>query len=258
MRRRDLLRLAATVVLAACGRGTAVEDAGVPTTEPPVDPPPQPPVEAAPSASPPSPAPAPVTVDLLCRDAWQARAAGDGMASHTIRQLTVHHPAASATTRSQGPAHFRSYQAHHQDNLAWADIAYHVGIDRTGHVFMLREWDHVGDTGTDYDPATHFLVLVDGHFDEHDPSPAQLESLARVLAWASGHFGVGLDTVAGHRDYASTSCPGEALHARLPAVVERSEALAAVGVQLREVCGDEADAVVAAIEAGTAPDAVMT
>ena len=256
MQRRDLLRLLSTVVLAGCGRDTAT--------------PPEPPTEPGPDAGataeldptvtpePDSTVAAGVTVDLLCRDAWRARPAGDGMAEHTITQITVHHPAAAATARTDGPAHFRSYQAFHQDDRGWADIAYHVGIDRTGHVFMLRPWDRAGDTGTEYDPATHFLVLVDGNFDEHEPSAAQLETAARVIAWASGHFAVGLDTVGGHRDHASTSCPGEALYTRLPEVVARATELTRDGVQLREVCGDEAAAIGAAIEDGTAPDAVTT
>ncbi len=269
MRRRDLLRLLGTLALAGCSGDdgvvapaspgpTAPTPDGSPSMSSDPGPPELPDAPSTAETTPEAVAAAPVTVDLLCRDAWRARPANDGMTAHSVTQITIHHPAAAATTRTQGPGHFRSYQAFHQDDRGWADIAYHVGIDRTGHVFMLRPWDRAGDTGTEYDPATHFLVLVDGNFDEHDPSPAQLESAARVVAWASGHFGVGLDTVAGHRDHASTSCPGDALYARLPDLVARAGALAEIGVDLREVCGDDATAIVAAIEDGTAADAVTT
>lgn len=197
-------------------------------------------------------------VPMVCRDAWGARAPSGPMVPHTIRQLTVHHSAAAATDTTQGPAHLRGYQAFHMDDRGWGDIAYHVGVDRAGVVYRLRDWDVVGDTGTDYDPTGHFLLLLDGNFDDHDVTEAQLDAAASVLAWAAEHFGVALDTVSGHRDHASTACPGDALYARLDDLRGRAGALAAAGsVRLVDRCGPAAAAAVAELEAGGLPDLLV-
>jgi hypothetical protein len=42
-----------------------------------------------------------------------------------------------------------------------------------------------------------------------------LDSLAKLLAWASTHYGISTDTLAAHRDYAATACPGRSVYARL-------------------------------------------
>lgn len=198
------------------------------------------------------------TVPIVCRDAWGARPPAGDAPSHSIRQLTVHHSAAAATDTTQGPGHLRGYQAFHVDDRGWPDIAYHVAVDRAGVVYRLRDWDTVGDTGTDYDPAGHFLLLLDGNFDAHDVTKEQLEAAARVLAWAAAHFDVGLETVSGHRDHASTACPGDALYARLDELRARAVDVAAGGpVELDEVCGPRAEEAVAELERGGLPDLLV-
>jgi len=197
-------------------------------------------------------------VPMVCRDAWGARPPNRDAPPHTIGQLTVHHSAAAATDITQGPGHLRGYQAFHMDDRGWPDIAYHVAVDRAGVVYRLRDWDTVGDTGTDYDPSGHFLLLLDGNFDAHDVTEEQLAAAAEVLAWASGHFGVGLDTVSGHRDHASTACPGDALYARLDELRSRALEVAAAGpVELADVCGDRAAEAVAQLEQGGVPDLLV-
>jgi N-acetylmuramoyl-L-alanine amidase len=80
-------------------------------------------------------------------------------------------------------------------------------------VYEGRDPSYRGDTGTTYDTTSHFLVVVEGNFDHEKPTEAQIDSLTRVLAGASQHFGVSPSTISGHRDHAATSCPGTYLHA---------------------------------------------
>lgn len=255
--RREVLRLGALGALGALA-GCRAEDAPVVDPTQPRDgatttTPPSSPTEASspePSETTPEPTAA-VVLPLVCRDAWGAREPAGPLTPHTIRQLTVHHSAAAATDPTQGPAHLRGFQSFHMDGQGWPDIAYHVGVDRAGVAYQLRDWDTVGDTGTDYDPAGHFLLLLDGNFEEHEPSEEQLAAAARVLAWAADHFGVGLETVSGHRDHASTACPGDALYARLDALREAAVDIRTAGpVELAVRCGPEAADAVAAVEAG--------
>ncbi|MDX1659189.1 MAG: N-acetylmuramoyl-L-alanine amidase [Nitriliruptorales bacterium] len=188
-------------------------------------------------------------VEVICRDAWDARAAGT-LSAHTVVQLTLHHTAVMFDDNREAPARLRQHQRYHQSR-GWPDIAYHLGVDRHGHVYELRRPDTAGDTATDYDPAGHFLVVALGHFDEQQPTAPQLEGVARAFAWGAVTFDAPGRTLTGHREHAGTSCPGDALQARLPEVRARIAELASGGIARRDVCGEEAERLVAAIAAGS-------
>jgi len=205
-------------------------------------------LSTAPSAS------EPLSLDILCRDAWGAADRRGSYVRHTVRRITLHHSAVRLEDNRDAPGRFRSHQAYHQ-SLGWPDIAYHILIDRNGHVYRGRPAWAKGDTGTDYDPRGHLLVLCEGDFESQGPSRAQVRSLVRVLAWACRRFDVPPRRIRGHRDWASTTCPGRNLYAlladgRLRRRVRRR--LEAGGVTLSRVCGEEGRRRVAAIEAGQA------
>jgi hypothetical protein len=64
-------------------------------------------------------------------------------------------------------------------------------------------------------------------------------------------YGVGVRSIRGHLEYADTACPGRSLQRRLGEVRRRvRERLAAGGVRLVDLCGDQGRARVEAIEAG--------
>jgi hypothetical protein len=164
-------------------------------------------------ANPPPPRPHPV-VEVVDRDGWGARPPEtERMIPHTITRLTIHH--AGSQSGTTGPAQFRGWQDWHMSGRGWPDLAYHVIIGIDGTVYQGRDPAYRGDTGTTYDTTGHFLVVVEGNFDVDRPTPAQLESLASVLAWAAEHYGVSTSTIAGHGDYAATNCPGRYLEDRI-------------------------------------------
>jgi hypothetical protein len=161
----------------------------------------------APIVPPPPPA---VSLDALPRSAWGADPADPSkMDTHDVDRLTVHH--AGEQWGYTGPARYRVWQDLHTGR-GWGDVAYHYIIGIDGTVYEARDTAYAGDTNTNYDPAGHFLVVVEGNFDKEQPTRAQLDSLVRVLAWASLQFGVSPSTIGGHRDHAATSCPGGNLY----------------------------------------------
>jgi hypothetical protein len=161
----------------------------------------------APIVPPPPPA---VSLDALPRSAWGADPADPSqMDTHVIDQLTVHH--AGEQWGFTGPERYRVWQDLHTGR-GWGDVAYHYIIGIDGTVYKARDTAYAGDTSTNYDPAGHFLVVVEGNFDKEQPTQAQLDSLVRVLAWASLQFAVSPSTIGGHRDHAATSCPGGNLY----------------------------------------------
>lgn len=194
------------------------------------------------------------TVEVICKEAWGARPVIGEFAGHTIEHITVHHTAVVLSANSAAPGRARQHQSYHQ-GLGWPDLAYHYLIDANGHVYEGRPVAAVGDTATDYDPTGHFLVCCEGDFNTQEITPAQYESLVRMLAWGAAEFGVDVAAVQGHRDVASTTCPGDNLYPLVAdgTVVSDVVAQLAAGVpQLETVCGQEATDLVAAIEAGRA------
>jgi hypothetical protein len=168
--------------------------------------------------------------------------------------MTIHHSAVVLGDNRNAPARLRQHQRYHQDQLGWIDIAYHVSVDRNGDIYALRKTELAGDTATDYDTTGHFLVLCEGNFDEEQVSAAQLDGAAMAFAWAAQTFGIVSQTLAGHRDVAAgTSCPGASLYAHVTdgSLKRRIDDLLLAGtVDLQQICGPEAAAMVADIEAG--------
>lgn len=248
--RRELFWLAGGVCLAgvaaACGNRPAERLAETASAVP------------EPSAAPP-PAPVPfvgASASLLCREAWGARPARTGGVRHTINRLTIHHTAVVLGDNRLAPERLRQHQRLHQDERGWIDIAYHISVDRNGNIYQLRSPELVGDTATEYDPTGHFLLLCEGNFEEEAVSEEQLRSAALVLAWAAQSYNVPTETLATHRDFASTACPGENLYTHVTSgdLKRRIDAFVAAGpVALKLICGPEADAVVTDIEAGRGP-----
>ncbi len=190
---------------------------------------------------------------MLCRQAWGARPALPGGRPHTITRMTIHHSAVALPDNRGIVTRLQQHQRFHQDDRGWVDIAYHAAVDRNGNIFALRDTAIAGDTATDYDTTGHFLVLCEGNFDTEAVTEAQLDGAALVCAWATRRFGIGVDTLASHRQVASgTDCPGAGLQAHVSSgdLEQRIGELIASGFELGPVCGQDAAARVAGIEAG--------
>ena len=190
---------------------------------------------------------------MLCRQAWGARPAKPGGRPHVINRMTIHHSAVALPDNRGIIARLQQHQRFHQDDKGWVDIAYHAAVDRNGNVFALRDTAIAGDTATDYDTTGHFLVLCEGNFDEESVTEAQLTGAALACAWATQRFGIGVDTLASHKEVtAVTDCPGRNLEAHMVSgdLKQRITGLIASGFDLQPLCGSAADARVAAIAAG--------
>lgn len=196
----------------------------------------------------------PKRVEVICRKAWRAAPPRDGLRKHRIRRPTVHHSAVVLSDNRYAPARFRSHQQTHLGN-GWPDIAYHLLIDRNGNVYRGRNPRFRGDTATDYDPAGHLLVLCEGDFDRQSLSGKQATALVDVLAWACERYGMKPEAIRGHSDWASTSCPGRRLQARIESRRIRDRVRSRLrqgGVELRGLCGEAGRRRVRRIERGEA------
>ena len=173
-------------------------------------------------------------------------------AAHHTR-MTLHHEAVVLGDNRNAPERLRHDQRYHQDQKGWIDIAYHVGVDRNGNLYELRNPPSPVTPRRTTTPPGISWFSCEGDFDQEAVSEAQLHGTAVAFAWAAKTFGVASSTLAGHRDFAQTSCPGANLYAHLSSgdLKRRiDDLLAGGGVDLQRFCGPDATARVAAIEAG--------
>jgi len=136
-----------------------------------------------------------------------------------VSQLVVHHTV-SANNSSDWAATVRSFHNYHVNSLGWADIGYHWLVAPTGTIYQGRAHRPDGNTnviGTHAGGHNSYTMSVSfiGTYTSVNPSAAQLESAARVLAWKAAERGISTNLIRGHRDYNSTACPGNMLYNRL-------------------------------------------
>lgn len=132
---------------------------------------------------------------------------------HRITHVTLHHTGSAEPLRAEDdPAEkLRGLQVWGARDRNWWDVPYHYLIDLGGRVYEGRDWHFMGETNTTYDPSGHFLISVIGNYGRQEPTPAQLEAIADLMAWALDRFDLPLDRIGGHYNYAGTSCPGQHL-----------------------------------------------
>jgi hypothetical protein len=132
---------------------------------------------------------------------------------HRITHVTLHHTGSAEPLRPEDDpvAKLRGLQSWGASDRNWWDVPYHFLIDLEGRVYEGRDWRFMGETNTTYDPAGHFLISVIGNYERQEATPAQIEAIADLMAWAIARFDVPLERIGGHYNYAGTSCPGEHL-----------------------------------------------
>jgi hypothetical protein len=171
-------------------------------------------------------------VRLWTRDEWDAREVS-GMSQHRgLYEAFVHHTTDSSAeavdSLTEQKAAMRRTQAFHMDTRGWSDIGYafmvfpaHGGLENA-RVMQGRL--------TKYIPAAQLgrnehtvPICVFGNFQGDDPAtPDVVTAICRVIQWVKQNHGDSLRTVGGHRDVQATTCPGNALYAKVPEIARRT------------------------------------
>ncbi len=166
----------------------------------------------------------PFPVDVS-RAEWGAKAPTLPMEAHEPSRITIHHTATrmdAALSLEEKLQHLQAF-SQRRDSLAggavkppWADVPYHFYIAGDGRVAEGRDIRFAGDSNTPYDPSGHVLVVVEGNFEVETLTAAQEKALLGLTKGLVARYNIPADSVKGHRDFAATQCPGEALYNFLP------------------------------------------
>lgn len=145
---------------------------------------------------------------IIERNEWGARAPASGYSNHSINTIIVHNTA-SPSSSFRGAQSIKNIQNYHMNTKHWKDIAYHFIIGPDGSVYRGRPETALGSHCI---PNTGKIgVSVFGNFDNERISPQAKASLISVIGYLRQKYGVGGSNVRAHRDFASTSCPGNNL-----------------------------------------------
>lgn len=196
--------------------------------------------------------------ELVTRDGWDADESIRTWepAFSPVQVVTVHHSASPAS--GDGAAAVRAVYRSHTLSRRWGDIGYHLLIDPEGVLYAGR---YTGDgdaavfadepddedeaprcvTGghvRHYNPGNIGICLL-GNFSKDGPSEAATSTLAATLARLCEVCDLDptgttryvnpdtratrqVPTIAAHRDWGPTQCPGNAVVAALPQIRERT------------------------------------
>lgn len=129
---------------------------------------------------------------------------------HRITHVTLHHTGDSRPLLpgDDPVARLRGLQAWGASDRNWWDVPYHFLMDLDGKIYEGRDYHFMGETNTSYDPGGHFLISIIGNYSRQEPTQAQLNAIADLMAWALHEFDLPLDRIGGHYNYATTTCPG--------------------------------------------------
>ena len=146
----------------------------------------------------------------------------------------VHHTVnANDYTRAEVPALLRSIYAYHVKSRGWSDIGYNYLIDRFGRIWEGRyggvDRPVVGAHTLGYNDDS-FAASAIGNYQIAKPSKAMIQAYAALFAWKLSLHGVDaasthqwvtkrwFEAINGHRDAASTLCPGQYLYRKIPTI----------------------------------------
>ncbi|KUN85882.1 hypothetical protein AQJ66_13110 [Streptomyces bungoensis] len=214
---------------------------------------PSPSDSVSPSPSSTVPAPVPSTVakpPIITQAEWGASTDYDGTPSYgtEIKAAVIHHTGVDSDNTipcTDSRARMRTIQQEHFSR-GYYDIGYNFVVDRCGQIFEGRsggmDLPVVGAHDIGFNTNTVGISYI-GNYMTAKPSRAALDSIARVVAWKFGMYGVDptgkvtltsgspkgqdgnlvdqgqqitLPRVFGHRDTNATACPGDNLYGKLP------------------------------------------
>ncbi|MDR4508914.1 MAG: peptidoglycan recognition protein [Candidatus Brocadiaceae bacterium] len=157
------------------------------------------------------------SVEIIPRSEWGAKSSTCRTSLKLpVAYAFIHHTAGSApTTQSAEEAKMRAIQRYHQNDRGFCDIGYNFVIMPSGRIYEGRGWDLVGAATKGYNSKSLSFCWAGNH-ETSRPTTASLDAGRALLneAMNEGYLTLAF-ALRGHRDAASTACPGRYLYAGL-------------------------------------------
>ena len=210
-----VLALCAMMQIGCQSQGTVVDSVPPPNLNGPEIAQPPAPIRVAAviprSVVPVRPAPAPARAQWGIPASWIPEASA---APRPWKWIVIHHSATSTGSAAV-------FDKMHRDK-GWDELGYHFVIGNgtqsgDGQVEVGPRWPiqkhgaHAKTPDNRYNDYGIGICLV-GNFDETNPTPAQLRSLAKLVGYLERTYNIPPSCVIGHRDTKPTECPGRNLN----------------------------------------------
>lgn len=151
-------------------------------------------------------------VKIIPRSAWNANPPKP-FKTQVPERITIHHEGEYFSPDSDAAKFIKKVQVWGMSEARnWTDIPYHFLIGLDGKIYEGRNVFTTGETATDYNPQGHLLISCIGNFEEQEFTKVQLDALINLIAYCCEKYGISPETIAAHKDYAETLCPGKNLY----------------------------------------------
>jgi hypothetical protein len=143
---------------------------------------------------------------------WGASGAGF---ANPQNGLVVHYDSANQGLANKNHTACRTYwkntrKFHMGPARGWADIGYSFAACPHGYVLEGRGVRHVQAAQPGGNSTWYSCTFMSGPSER--PTSAQIKAFQELRSWLRTNYGVGTG-IRGHRDFSSTSCPGNILYA---------------------------------------------
>jgi N-acetylmuramoyl-L-alanine amidase len=122
-----------------------------------------------------------------------------------VRYVVVHH------TANANPAWgIKECHAWHKDGMGWAGCGYNYLVEQSGAAYFGRAnelADYVGSHVAGYNSSSVGVCLA-GNYDQQTPTPANLLTVAKIVAKLLKRYGLSTKAIRYHSELAEKSCPG--------------------------------------------------
>lgn len=170
-----------------------------------------------------TPAPAASSLVVTSRASWGSLyTATQRMAPGAKDLVVVHHFAVPDVpfdaTINEEEAAMRAVERHHVEKNGWKALGYSFVIFASGRIYQGRDWGFVGAHTPGKNSSAHGIAFaING--EAHALTSQAIASFRALVAGGVRAGWVASDwSIAGHRDYDDTRCPGDRVYGQLPAL----------------------------------------
>lgn len=125
-----------------------------------------------------------------------------------VKKIIIHHSAGD----DKDGLDWADIKEYHKKVRGWDDVGYHAGVERIGsrvQVVYGRSWWRSGAHCVGQNSIALGFCFV-GNYNRSGPDEEMLKEAARFLSEWVRLYGLKVEDIKAHREYADTDCPGKA------------------------------------------------